>query len=48
MQKFLKIIGIVGALSGLILIVVKMVELKCALREIGEAVKETDFSGISL
>lgn len=48
MKKILGIIGLISALSGALFVAVKVIELKYALKEIGEAIKETDFSGISL
>lgn len=48
MKKILGIIGLISVLSGALFVAVKVIELECALKEIGEAIKETDFSGISL
>ena len=48
MKKILGLIGLISVLSGALFVAVKAIELKRALKEIGEAIKETDFSGGSL
>lgn len=48
MKKLLGVVSLISIASGLTYIVIKVIEIKKALKEIGEAVAQTDFSGMSL